>query len=152
MSLEYCYAVERYYPNQPVLFSLDGYHVISKKWGNQTVKLVVILLRAETLGLIPTFSEEQPELTSTMDASVVMNLADSTSDHTISAEARRVMTQHKKEREKLGKLGNLVPIDTEMSEIEAARLKSAAKPLPLRPKLAQSKCSKSTCKQILAIN
>ena len=91
------------------------------------------------LGSNGIFSEEQPELTSKMDASVVMSLADSTSDHSISAEARRIMTQHKKEREKLEKLGNLVPIETEISDIQEAQLRSAAKPLPLRTKLAQSK-------------
>lgn len=92
---------------------------------------------------MPVFSEEQPELTSKMDVSFVMNLADSTSDQAISAEARRIMTQHKKEREKLEKLGNLVPIDTEMADIQEARLKSGAKPLPLRQKFAQSKTNHS---------
>merc|ERR1719356_823261 len=71
------------------------------------------------------------------DTSVIDNLAlDSGTDDEMSIEAKRILRLKKLEREKLQKLGKLIPIDTENEAdiIELATSNSEAYALPMRPK------------------
>merc|ERR1719447_1412045 len=71
------------------------------------------------------------------DTSVIDNLAtDSGTDDEMSIEAKRILRLKKLEREKLQKLGKLIPIDTENETeiIELAASNSEAYALPMRPK------------------
>merc|ERR1711911_223326 len=72
--------------------------------------------------------------TSTM---IIDDLAyDSGSDDEMSIEAKRVLRRKKLEREKLQKLGKLIPIETENEpeNIKLAESQSEAYALPMRPK------------------
>merc|ERR1719312_64817 len=71
------------------------------------------------------------------DTSVIENLAiDSGTDDEMSIDAKRILRLKKLEREKLQKLGKLIPIDTEneTDSIELAASNSEAYALPMRPK------------------
>merc|ERR1719447_2535402 len=71
------------------------------------------------------------------DTSVIDNLAtDSGTDDEMSIEAKRILRLKKLERDKLQKLGKLIPIDTENEAdiIELATSNSEAYALPMRPK------------------
>jgi len=75
------------------------------------------------------------------EAIVVDDLGDSSgSDDDLGPEAKRILRKRKLEKQKLAKLGKLIPIETELDQdtISIAESISNAQPLPLRTKVAES--------------